>query len=84
VKRLSKRKIYALVKNFAWTNEDVELFSTAREAEGAFRKYTGFAFSDGYFDRDAEEYNEKFAETKIYELDLPDFLAFKKNKSRRR
>lgn len=72
------------MKNFAWTNEDVELFRTSEEAERAFQQYTGFAFNDKYFDRDDGEYNEKFAETKIYELDLPGFLALKKNESRRR
>jgi hypothetical protein len=73
-----------LVKNFAWINDDVEIFKTSREAEQTFQQYTGFVFNDGYFDRDDEEYNEKFAETKIYELDLPGFLALKKNRSRRR
>ena len=73
-----------LVKNFAWTNQDVELFKNSEEAERAFQQYTGFAFNDGYFDRDNEEYNEKFAETKIYELALPDFLAFAKGKHGRR
>jgi hypothetical protein len=84
VELLGKYKIFALVKNFAWTNEDVELFKNSKEAERAFRQYTGFAFSDKYFDQDDEEYNEKFAETKIYELALPDFLAFAREKHRRR
>ena len=73
-----------LVKNFAWTNEDVELFRSPKEAERAFKEYTGFTFSDKYFDQDNEEYNEKFAETKIYELTLPDFLAVAKGKHGRR
>jgi hypothetical protein len=73
-----KRKIYVLVKNFAWTNDDVEIFRTFKEARGAFRQYTGFPFNDKYIKQDNEEYNEKFAETKIYELVLPDFLEFKK------
>ncbi len=81
---LMKGKIYALVKNFAWTNHDVELFRTAKEAELAFKRYTGIAFSKQYLCQDDEEYNEKFSETKIYELALPDFLAFTKGKPRRR
>jgi hypothetical protein len=76
---MKKPKIFVLVKNFAWTNHDVELFGTAKEAERAFEQHTGFAFSDGYFDQDDEEYNEKFAETKIYELDLPGFLRLKED-----
>jgi hypothetical protein len=81
---LMKGKIYVLVKNFAWTNQDVELFRTEREAELAFKRYTGIAFNKQYLLQDNEEYNEKFSETKIYELALPDFLAFAKGKSRRR
>jgi hypothetical protein len=73
-----------LVKNFAWTNDDAELFRTAKEAERAFRQYTGFAYNDEYLNQDNEEYNEKFSETKIFELGLPDFLTFIKSKSRRR
>ena len=73
-----------LVKNFAWTNEDVELFNNSKEAERAFQQYTGFVFSDRYSDQDDEEYNEKFAETKIYELALPGFLAFARRKHGRR
>jgi len=75
---MENRKIFVLVKNFAWTNEDVELFRTAKDAEQAFQRYTGFAYSDNYFDQDNAEYNEKFAETKIYELDMPCFLEFRK------
>jgi hypothetical protein len=81
---LERDKIFVLVKNFAWTNEDVELFRSPKQAERAFQQYTGFAFNDRYFDQDNEEYNEKFAETKIYELALPDFLAFARRKRGRR
>jgi hypothetical protein len=76
---MKKPKIYVLVKNFAWTNQDVELFRTAKEAKRAFEQYTGFAFNDEYLNQDDEEYNEKFSETKIYELDLPDFLRLKED-----
>jgi len=75
---MKNKKIYILVKNFAWTNEDVELFNTNKEAERAFRQYTGFTYSDNHFDQDNEEYNEKFSETKIYEIELPYFLEFRK------
>jgi len=75
---LSAQKLFILVKNFAWTNEDVEIFKTSKEAALAFKKYTGFNFNDNYFDRDNKDYNEKFAETKIYEICLPDFLELKK------
>jgi len=75
---LNEQKIFVLVKNFAWTNDDVELFKTSKEAEQAFKQYTGFAYSDNYFDQDNEEYNEKFSETKIYEIELPYFLEFRK------
>lgn len=76
--KLNEQKIFVLVKNFAWTNEDVELFKMSEEAERAFKQYTGFVYNDNYFDRDNEEYNEKFAETKIYEIELPYFLELRK------
>jgi hypothetical protein len=74
---MKNKKIYALVKNFAWTNQEVELFSSSKDAEQAFRQYTGFSYNDNYFDQDKEEYNEKFSETKIYEIELPCFLEFR-------
>jgi hypothetical protein len=81
---MENKKIFVLVKNFAWTNQDVGIYRTSKQAERAFRRYTGFAYNDRYFDQDDEEYNEKFAETKIYELALPRFLAFAKGRHRRR
>ena len=75
---MENRKIFVLVKNFAWTNEAVELFKMSKDAEQAFKQYTGIAYSDNYFDQDNEEYNEKFSETKIYEIELPYFLEFRK------
>lgn len=74
---MEKEKLYVLVRNFAWTNEDLEIFETKKDAEEAFKRFTDFRYSDKYFDQDDEEYNEKFSETKIYEVDLPSFLAFK-------
>ena len=81
---MKKPKIYVLVKNFAWTNDDVELFRSQKEAERAFERYTGFDFNDKYFDQDDEEYNEKFSETKIYELDLPDFLELREKHEKKK
>jgi len=75
---LNKQKIFVLIKNFAWTNEDVELFKTSKKAKQAFKEYTGLAFNNKYLLQDNEEYNEKFSETKIYELNLPYFLEFRK------
>ena len=75
---MNKQKIFVLIKNFAWTNEDVELFKTSKKAKQAFKEYTGFAFNNKYLLQDNEEYNEKFSETKIYELNLPYFLEFRK------
>jgi len=76
--KLIKQKIFVLIKNFAWTNEDVELFKTSKKAKQAFKEYTGLAFNNKYLLQDNEEYNEKFSETKIYELNLPCFLEFRK------
>jgi hypothetical protein len=81
---MKRPKIFVLVKNFAWTNDDVEIFKSAKEAELAFKRYTGFAFNDRYFDQDNEEYNEKFTETKIYELDLPDFLKLREKHEKKK
>jgi hypothetical protein len=74
---MENKKIYVFVKNFAWTNEDVEIYRTSKEAELAFQQYTGFAYNDNYFDQDNKEYNEKFSETKIYEIELPHFLEYR-------
>jgi len=75
---MENKKIFVLLKNFAWTNEDVEIYRTSKEAELAFQQYTGFVYNDNYFNQDNEEYNEKFSETKIFEIELPYFLEFRK------
>jgi len=75
---VNKEKIYVLVKNFAGINQDVKILGSFKEAKIAFRKYTGFPFNKYYFNPESKHYNEKFSETKIYELDVPDFLEFKK------
>lgn len=79
--KLKKKKIFALVKNFTCINEDVKLFKTAKDAKQAFKQYTGFSHNDNYLFNDNEGYSEKYSETKIYEIDLPDFLEIKKSKS---
>ena len=78
---MKKPKIYILVKNFSGVNQDVELLGNSREAEKAFKRYTGFSYSTQYDNPESERYNERFSETKIYELDLPDFLGFRRSNS---
>lgn len=75
---MNKRKIYVFVKNFAGINQDVEILENFKEAKLAFRKYTGLPFNKYYCNPESKYYNEKFSETKIYELDIPDFLEVKK------
>jgi len=71
-------KIYVLVKNFSGVNNDVEISKNLKEVKLAFRKYTGFPFNNQYHNPESKHYNEKFSETKIYELDVPDFLESNK------
>ena len=79
---MKRPSIYLLVKNFSGFNQDVELFQKIEEAERAFEKYTGFPFSTQYSYPESDLYDEKFSETKIYELDLPDFLELKRDSSK--
>lgn len=79
------QKLYVLVKNFSGINQDVDLFSSEKDATSAFREYTGFTFNDRYSDPENEAYKEKYSETKIFEIDLPHFLIIEnplKNKVR--
>lgn len=76
---LKKPKIHVMVKNFGGINHDVEIYKSLKDAKKEFREYTGFRFNRQYSDPASEKYNEKFSETKIYELDLPDFLELKKD-----
>ena len=78
---MKRPRIYILVKNFAGVNQDVQLFKSIGEAEMVFEKYTGFPFSSQYNNPESDLYDEKFSETKIYELDLPDFLELRKRNS---
>ncbi|MFB0562968.1 MAG: hypothetical protein ACETWM_17355 [Candidatus Lokiarchaeia archaeon] len=78
---MKKPRIYILVKNFSGVNQDVELLKNMKEAEIAFEKYTGFPFNTQYNNPESDLYNEKFSETKIYELDLPDFLELRRRNS---
>jgi len=68
-----------LVKNFGGVNHDVEIYKSLKDATREFKEYTGFRFNKQYADPSSEKYKEKFSETKIYELDLPDFLMLRKN-----
>jgi len=67
-------KIYLLVKNFSGINEDVEILKTERNAHKVFREYTGFEFCKAYTNPSSPKYSEDYSETKIFEIDLPDFL----------
>ena len=74
----SQEKIYILVKNYRLINEDVEICRTEEEAFKAFKKYTGFSFfNKNYTDPDCAHYSPDYSETKIFELELPDFLQFR-------
>lgn len=75
---MDKEKLYVLVKNFSGRNQDVEIVGNFKEAKLAFRKYTGFTYNKHYLNPESKYYKEKFSETKIYELDIPEFLEFKK------
>ena len=70
-------KIFVLVKNFSGINHDVEISKSLKDARKEFREYVGFRFNKRYADPNSEKYNEKFSETKIYELNMPDFLRLK-------
>jgi hypothetical protein len=73
----SREKLYVLVKNYRLINEDVEICRTEEEAFKAFEKYTGFSFfNKNYTDPGSEQFSPDYAETRIFELALPDFLEF--------
>jgi len=76
---LKRQKIFVLVKNFEGVNHDAELYKSFKDAKKEFREYAGFRFNKKYTDPISENFNEKFSETKIYELNLPDFLELRKN-----
>jgi len=77
----TKNKIYILVKNYRLINEDVEICRTEEEAFKSFKKYTGISFfNKNYTDFDSVQYSPDYSETKIFELELPDFLQFREGK----
>jgi len=76
---LKRPKIFVLVKNFEGINHDVEIYESFKDARKEFREYTDFSFNRQYTDPHSEKYSEKFSETKIYELNLPDFLELRKD-----
>jgi len=71
---MKKARIFVLVKNFGGVNHDAELYSSLAEARRGFAEYAGFGYSREYCDPGSPKYKEKFSETKIFELDMPDFL----------
>ena len=75
---MENRKIFVLVKNYMGVNDDVDVLINFEAAKRAFFKYTGFAFNDQYQNPESAGYNEKFSETKIFEIGLPYFLDFRK------
>jgi len=77
---MKKARIFVLVKNFGGVNHDAELYSSLAEARRGFAEYAGFAHSRGYCDPCSPNYEEKFSKTKIFELDMPDFLRARRAK----
>jgi len=75
---LNKQKIFVFVKNYAGVNDDAEVLINFEAAKRAFLRYTGFTFNDQYQNPESAGYNEKFSETKIFEIELPYFLEFRK------
>jgi len=75
---MENKKIYVLVQNYIGVNDDVEVLINFEAAKRAFLKYTGFDFNDQYQNPESNQYNEKFSETKIFEIELPYFLEFRK------
>jgi len=77
---MKKARIFVLVKNFGGVNHDTELYSSLAEARRGFAEYAGFGYSRDYCEPSSPKYSEKFSETKIFELDMPDFLRARRAK----
>jgi hypothetical protein len=77
---MKKARIFVLVKNFGGVNHDAELYSSLAEARRGFAEYTGFGYSREYSDPCSSKYVEKFSETKIFDLGMPDFLRPRRTK----
>jgi hypothetical protein len=75
---MENKKIFVLVKNYMGVNDDIDVLINFESAKRAFLKYTGFAFNDQYQNPESAGYLEKFSETKIFEIELPYFLEFRK------
>ena len=75
---MENKKIFVLVKNYMGVNDDIDVLINFESAKRAFLKYTGFAFNDQYQNPESAGYIEKFSETKIFEIELPYFLEFRK------
>jgi hypothetical protein len=79
---MKKARIFVLVKNFGGVNHDAELYSSLAEARRGFAEYAGFGYSREYCDPGSPKYKEKFSETKIFELDMPDILRPRRTKQK--
>ncbi|MBN2251340.1 MAG: hypothetical protein JW724_04630 [Candidatus Altiarchaeota archaeon] len=55
-------------------SKETELYSNFAGARRGFADYTGFGYSRDCCDHSSPKYSEKFSETKIFELDMPDLL----------
>jgi hypothetical protein len=69
-REMNSKTFHVLVKNFNGINEDVEVFEHEHEALEAFKKYTGFEWNPHYTDPASDHYDEKFSETKIFNVQL--------------
>ena len=81
---MNKQKIFLLVKNYMGVNDDAAVLINFEAAKRAFHKYTGFAFNDQYLNPESAGYNEKFSETKIFEIELPYFFGIQESDKRTR
>lgn len=78
-----RRRLYVLVKNLEGANYGVDIYKSKREAEREFREYTGFRLNEKYCDPKSEEYDKRFGETKLYEVEMPEFLKLAVKKRRK-
>ena len=82
---IKTKKIFVLVKNFEGVNHDVDIYGSLKDPKREFKEYAGFDFNKFYCDPHSEKYDEKFSETKIFELGLPEYLVLRgKRKNRKK
>src|ERR1017187_6836728 len=63
-------KLYVLVKSYELVVESVELFRNRPDAEAAFKKWTAGISPAQLARREASNIEERFSQTKIFEVDL--------------